>query len=83
MFFPGQATPIFDLDDERLLFRLHDGPIEKGRNGAGALIRLALSTPRSSVFPYQGSRGISPSATLQTQGAISGLASIILVSACS
>ncbi|AFL54935.1 hypothetical protein AU381_11565 [Sinorhizobium glycinis] len=29
MFFSGQATPIFDLDDERFLFRLHDGPIEK------------------------------------------------------
>ena len=31
MFFSRKAAPIFDLDDERFLFRLHDGPIEKGR----------------------------------------------------
>lgn len=24
----SEATPIFDLDEERFLFRLHDGPIE-------------------------------------------------------
>lgn len=43
---PGQAAPIFDLDDKWLLVRLHDGPVKiTDCPCVGALIRLALSTP--------------------------------------
>jgi hypothetical protein len=29
--FPGEASPILELDDERLFLRLHDAPAECGR----------------------------------------------------
>jgi hypothetical protein len=58
MLLPGQAAPIFDLDDKWLLFRLHDGPVENTElSSAGALIRLALSTPRSNVPDIKAAAG--------------------------
>lgn len=51
--------------------------------GPRTILRRSVNVLRIRRFLDQGSRGISPSATRQTQGVISGLASIMSESACS